>query len=291
MPFSGTAARSLRDTTMSSEQKQNTWTSDALQRGDSDAIRSRVLEEPGYLSERDYVNDTPLLNAIDFDDLELVRFLLVQGADPNVEVDDGYTCLLSAIESEADKSVAIVQTLIDAGADIHFPGTNGWTPLHMAAARGRVEIAAALIKAGAVVDCRKEIDAEETPLMEAAEAGHPEAVRLLLSHGADPSLRDTIHCRTALEWAQDARKGADPGVVEFLKNEHFDLDDEDLEGFEHADKLKKMVQGIDMTQMYIDSANSLAEKGNHEEVIRILEPYRGKRFLSRIPKLFQRFLR
>lgn len=97
-------------------------------------IRRRVLEDSTYVSERDYVNDTPLLNAIDFDDLELVLFLLSHGADPNVEVDDGYSCLLSAIESEAEVSVEIVDALIKAGADIHVTGTNGWTPLHMAAA-------------------------------------------------------------------------------------------------------------------------------------------------------------
>jgi hypothetical protein len=42
----------------------NTWTSDAIQRGDFDAIHERSINEPGYLHERDYINATPLLNAI-----------------------------------------------------------------------------------------------------------------------------------------------------------------------------------------------------------------------------------
>ncbi|MGB0740744.1 MAG: ankyrin repeat domain-containing protein, partial [Planctomycetaceae bacterium] len=68
----------------------NTWTSDALQRGDIAAIQKRVLDDSNYILERDYVGDTPLLSAIAFDSLELVRFLLEHGADPNVMVDDGY---------------------------------------------------------------------------------------------------------------------------------------------------------------------------------------------------------
>ena len=67
----------------------NTWTSDALQRDDADAIRGKVLEDPNYIHERVFVGDTPLLTATAFGNLELVRFLLKHGADPNVEVDDG----------------------------------------------------------------------------------------------------------------------------------------------------------------------------------------------------------
>lgn len=176
----------------------NTWTSDALQRGDISAIQKRVLDDSSYIHERDYVGDPPLLGAIAFDNLELVRFLLEHGADPNAEVDEGYTCLLTAIESDAGESIPIVAELMRAGADIHATGTNGWTPLHMAAARGHVKKARLLLDAGADVNRRKKIDASETPLMEAAFTGEPSAVVLLLDHGADPLMRDTINNRTPL---------------------------------------------------------------------------------------------
>ncbi len=260
---------------MAPRNADNTWTSDALQRGDTDAIRKRVRENSDYIHERDFIGDTPLLTAIAFADLELVRFLLKHGADPNVEVDDGYTCLLTAIESDADESTPIVGELIRAGADIHATGTNGWTPLHMAAACGQVEKASLLIDAGADVNRRNEIDAAETPLMEAAFAGQPSTVRLLLEHGADPSMRDTIHNRTALETAEYAAKGPDPDVVSHIKQENIKVDVDALFGdmdlpAEQLEMMKQTMKEVDMAQNYVDSSNELVRKGDHAEVIRIL---------------------
>lgn len=257
----------------------NTWTSDALQRGDIDAIEQKVLGESGYIHERDYVGDTPLLAAIAFGNLELVRFLLKHGADPNVEVDDGYTCLLTAIESDADQSTQIVAELIRSDADLHAIGTNGWTPLHMAAAHGQVEKARLLIDAGADVNRRKEIDASETPLMEAAFTGQPSTVLLLLEHGADPFMRDTINSRTPLEIAEDAAKGPDPDVVNYLKNENIQIDVDELFGdmdlpADQLEVMKQTMKDVDMTQSYIDNSNELVKTGNHAEVIRILTEHR-----------------
>ncbi len=258
---------------------ENTWTSDALQRGDIEAIRERSLSESAYIHERDYLGDTPLIAAIAFGNLELVRFLLKHRADPNVEVDDGYTCILTAIESDADESTEIVAELIRAGADIHAVGTNGWTPLHMAAARGQVEKARLLINAGADVNRTKVIDASETPLMEAAYTGQPATVRLLLEHGADPSKRDTINNRTPLEIAQYVANGPDPHVVNFLKNENIQVDVDELFGdtdlpSDQIELMKQTVKEIDMTQQYVDTSHELVRTGSHAEVIRILTEHR-----------------
>jgi ankyrin repeat protein len=184
----------------------DTWTVDAMQRGDVAAVMKRAQEDPAYLASRDFVGATPLLTAIDFGDAHLVELMLRRGADPNVEVDDGYTALLTAIESERSASVQIVSQLIAAGADIHRTGANGWTPLHMAAAYGRLEKARLLIDAGARVNERIPIDEGQTPLMEAASQGRSEMARLLLDRGADPSMRDTFLGRTSLEIARDAVK-------------------------------------------------------------------------------------
>jgi len=62
------------------------------------------------------------------------------------------------------------------------------TPLHMAARRGTVFIAEALIAAGAVVDARDSNG--ETPLRRAVNCGQEWVVRLLIAHGANPLSRD-----------------------------------------------------------------------------------------------------
>ena len=256
----------------------DTWTSDAIQRGDIDAIKERVLANPTFLSHRDCYGDTPLMTAIAADSVSLVEFLLKQKADPNVDVDDGYTCLLTAVESDATDSIAIVKLLLAANADIHAIGTNGWTPLHMAAARGHVAKCRLLIDAGADVNRRKEIDASETPLMEAAFCGQPETTRLLVDSGADPTMRDTIHDRTPLEIARDAANGPDPEVVEFLKKENIQIDVDDMFADmdlpkEQLEQMKSMMGNIDMTQNYLDNSTELAESGDHASVIQILESH------------------
>lgn len=261
---------------------ENTWTSDALQRGDLGAIKERALSDATYLGQRDHFGDTPLMTAIAGGSTQLVKFLLEQNADPNVEVDDGYTCLLTAIESDNDQSIAIVQLLLAAGADIHAIGTNGWTPLHMAAARGHVKKCRLLIDAGADVNRRTEIDASETPLMEAAFSGQPETTKVLLEFGADPSMRDTINNRTPIEIAKDAANGPDPEVVEFLKKENIQIDVDDMFADmdlpeDQLEQIKSMMGNIDMAQSYIDNSTNLAETGDHAAVVEILESHVSRR--------------
>lgn len=281
--FAGCTNNSKPKTKLVIRNEDNTWTSDALQRGDGAAIKKKVLDDPNYIHQRDYLGDTPLMSVIAYSDDarsngELVRFLLNHGADPNVAVDDGYTCLLIAIESEATDSVEMVADLIRGGADIHAIGTNGWSPLHMAAALGHVEKARLLIDRGADVNRRKEIDAMETPMMEAAFMGQPQTVQLLLQRGADPSMRDALENQTPLEIAQRVAAGPDPEVVKYLKEEDIKIDvDELLRDMdlptEQLEMMKQTMKNVDMAQSYADNTNELVRSGNHAEVIRILTQF------------------
>jgi ankyrin repeat protein len=254
------------------------WTSDVLQKGDLQAVRDRALSDTEYLTSRDYLGDTPLATAIHFDSLELVEFLLGQGADPNAAVDDGYTCLLSAVESDSPTSIAIVKALIEGGANIHQTGTNGWTPLHMAAAHGYLEKAKLLIQAGARVNEVTEIDGGNTPLMEAAHNGKPETVQLLLDRGADPSVRNGITNRTALETAQYVAAGPDQDVYDYLKERNMQIDMEAMfDGLEMSVEdlaaTKELMANVHMADNYVESCKRIVESGNHAEVIRILSKH------------------
>jgi len=258
---------------------QDTWTSDALRNENVHAIRQRVLNDPAYLASRDYIGDTPLQAAIAFGELGLVEFLLQHGADPNVAVDDGYTCLLTAIESEKPASLAIVKALVGAGASIHKTGINGWTPLHMAAARGHVEKARYLVQAGASIDERTEIDGGDTPLMVAASGGKPEFVQFLLDQGADSSVRNWISNRTAIEEAQYVASGPDPNVYSYLKDQNIRIEVEEL--FRDAEMsaedlavVKERMANFDMAENYFQIARKNVESGDHAKVICILSAHR-----------------
>ena len=163
---------------------------------------------------------TLLMEATQQGDVEAVRSLLEDGADPNAAQGDGLTALhLAAQAGKLDIAklligagaevsattriggympihlasgaahASVVGTLIEAGAD---PGAvttaSGATPLHLAAKAFNGESTVRrLLEHGARVN-PVETSAGQTPLMFAASYGRTAAIRELLSHGADPAI-------------------------------------------------------------------------------------------------------
>lgn len=254
----------------------NKWITDALDRDDSDAIEQHVISDPECLHRRGAFGDTPLLHAVEYGNLAVVEFMLQHGADPNDKGDDGYTCILTAIEMERPNSRDMIRVLLAAGADVNGIGISGNTPLHMAAARGAVEICQLLINCGADIDRRKEIDASETPLMEAAYCGQLGTTKLLLEAGADPRLRDTIRNFTVADIARDAAKGASPEVIKTLSEETVDFNMDEIFGEmdlpeDQLQLMKSMMGQVNLSEQYVTAANENVEKGDHAAVISLLE--------------------
>jgi ankyrin repeat protein len=65
--------------------------------------------------------------------------------------------------------------------------SNGWTPLHLAAARGDVSTASVLLAETDPIDRRN--GSGQTALYEASKRGYTKVVALLLQHGANPNAR------------------------------------------------------------------------------------------------------
>ena len=85
-------------------------------------------------------------------------------------------------------SVAAIEALLEAGAQVDARTEVGRTPLHAAVRHGDAAAIGALINAGAQVDARTEDGS--TPLLVAAAVGHAAAIEALLDAGADPKARD-----------------------------------------------------------------------------------------------------
>lgn len=96
--------------------------------------------------------------------------------------------------------LAVVNTLLNAGADVHLVRHHGYTALHEAARSGHKGVVIALLRAKADKDARTENN--ETPLYLAAGEGHLPVVEVLMAAGADLNARQTRSpFSTALERA------------------------------------------------------------------------------------------
>jgi len=82
-----------------------------------------------------------------------------------------------------------VKLVLSRGARVNVRDELGLTPLHLAAWRGRRELAAELLRRGAAVNTRTK-SGRLTPLHLAASAGHAQLVLLLIAKGGQPNDRD-----------------------------------------------------------------------------------------------------
>lgn len=135
-------------------------------------------------------------------DLEAVRALLQQGADPNAAQPDGLTGLhWAALNDE----LGIAEILLYAGATVSpVTRVGGYTPLHLASQSGHGVVARALLEAGA--DANAYTTTGVSSLHFAAQADAAEAILALIEHGAEVDARDTFSNRTPLMFA--AYRGA-----------------------------------------------------------------------------------
>jgi ankyrin repeat protein len=136
----------------------------------------RVLHETGKadFNELHKNNNTPLITAIEYDYVDILRELLASGADPNRDA-NGVFPLIKAAEKEKSDQVVM---LLEAGATVNQTRTDGMTALMRAAFQGRVETVKKLIEKGA--DLEKTANDGNTAMDWAANRGHDDIVMLLL---------------------------------------------------------------------------------------------------------------
>lgn len=116
---------------------------------------------------------------------EMIKVLMLAGADVNVRNGDGRTALMAL----SDRATAeIARDLIDAGAKMNARDNYGDSALIIAAGSANPSVLKELLKAGARVDA---IDsAEETALFAAARGDKVESVRVLVEAGADVNAKN-----------------------------------------------------------------------------------------------------
>jgi len=105
---------------------------------------------------KDSFDDTPLRVAVvRRDDIEIIKVLLEHGADVNATSNGKSTPLIVSNNGE------VIKLLIEHGADVNAKYDEGFTPLHFASVNGQIEIVKILIENGADVNVKN--DFGQTP--------------------------------------------------------------------------------------------------------------------------------
>lgn len=160
--------------------------------------------------------DTRLADAAMKQDREAVRSLLKQKADVNAPQPDGTTALDWAVRED---DLETAELLIRAGANVKAANRFGATPLSLACTNGNAAIVEQLLKAGEDANAVVSVMGD-TALMLAARTGKPDAVKVLLDHGADVN-KTNSQGQTALMWAAAEKNAA---AIQVLIEHKADLD-------------------------------------------------------------------
>ncbi|XP_041925456.1 ankyrin-2-like isoform X8 [Alosa sapidissima] len=232
----------------SATKKGNTALHIASLAGQGDVVKI-LVKRGADINSQSQNGFTPLYMASQENHLEVVRYLLENGGNQSTATEDGFTPLAIALQQGHNQVVSLLlehdtkgkvrlpalhiaarkddtksAALLlqnDHNADVQSKmmvnrttenGKSGFTPLHIAAHYGNVNVATLLLNRGAAVDffARNGI----TPLHVASKRGNTNMVRLLLDRGAqiDAKTRDgltPLHCA--------ARSGHDTAVELLLE--------------------------------------------------------------------------
>ena len=139
-----------------------------------------AAESDPSLATRRFAGTTLLHFAAGAGCLEVVALLLRLGVNPNIQGRGNHTPLYCvANECAWETGPAVVRALVGAGADVNAAsGVTRATALHMAARRGHVEIARALLDSGAAVNVRDRKG--DTPLQRATKCRKNSVSQLII---------------------------------------------------------------------------------------------------------------
>ena len=152
---------------------------------DNDFETVKSLLSTVDVNSRDWDNLTALIAAAGKGNMEMLKLLIQNKADPNLSDKDNITAVM---EAAIGGHFEVLTYLSSIGADIDIPAASGVSPLWLASGGGHVEIVRFLLDKGADVNNKRQDSI--TALMAASSNGHAEAVEILLQRGADVNALD-----------------------------------------------------------------------------------------------------
>jgi cytohesin len=202
-----------------------------------------LVEKGAKVDAKAAENWSILFWAVRNDSVEIVKYLILKGADPKAPEADGETLLWAA------KSREMAEFLVSRGVDPKARDKDGDTALHQACRKSYRDVAEFLLNCGIHVETKGKWDMPplhstassltgeprpvvnlllqrganinsrgfqgHTALHEAAYYNRPEMVDLLLSNGADPNLKDATG-KTPMDLANLAGRDERAQVINLL---------------------------------------------------------------------------
>lgn len=161
------------------------------------------------------VNNTDLIYAAEYDDIEKVELLLNSGIDPDVQNGLGETALITAA---VYNHIEIVEKLLKAEANKNAQNKCKSTALIVAVLNNHIEIVELLLNS----DVNKDIQNKwgDTALTLAAWEGYAKIVEKLLKAGADTTIKDKCN-KTFYDYISDK-----PHIQEIVINYQNQIADE-----------------------------------------------------------------
>jgi ankyrin repeat protein len=157
----------------------------AARSGDTRAVKKLIAGSPDLVSARDRAGSTPLHHAAAFGSFAVMELLIDKGADVNAVNKRKSTPLFWAIHDEAK-----VRLLLDRGADIHATTMDGRSLVYQAATMGNANgLLRLLLERGAAPDAK--LLTGNTPLMAAAARADIQAMKMLIAKKADLNARNS----------------------------------------------------------------------------------------------------
>ncbi|XP_068920897.1 kinase D-interacting substrate of 220 kDa isoform X4 [Petaurus breviceps papuanus] len=232
------------------------------------------LEKCKDVDERNECGQTPLMLAAESGNLEIVKELLKNGANCNLEDVDNWTALISAAK---EGHVTVVKELLKCNVNLEHKDMGGWTALMWACYKGRTEVVDLLLSKGANPNVTG-LQYNVYPIIWAAGRGHADIVYLLLKNGAKVNCTDK-YGTTPLVWA--ARKGH-LECVKYLLHMGADVDQEGANSMtalivavkggytQTVKEILKRNPNVNLTDKDGNTALMIASKEGHIEIVQDL---------------------
>jgi ankyrin repeat protein len=152
---------------------------------DLEGLRAIISKNKGILNNMDSNGDYMLNVAVIEGNIEIVEYLVSQGADINIKDGSGETPLQIAIH---EGKLELIKFFLSKKADVNMKDYFNETSLHEAVNKGEIEIVKLIVAHGADLNAKNNL--KETPLFYAVKNNYSDIAKYLISKGSEVNTKD-----------------------------------------------------------------------------------------------------